>query len=153
MANAVQTSVQHERTGFASARSLSILAALAVDAGLVWLLFFRARYNPPIGEAELFWVRIMVAFAGYAILQQWTLATQTGRGDDFSAAFDKFVAASPLVVAAVLEAYWIGAEFDLSPLLAASCGCGHVVRVCGDRLLRYRHHQSTPQSATVQCRR
>jgi hypothetical protein len=110
MANAVQTSVQHERTGFASARSLSILAALAVDAGLVWLLFFRARYNPPVGEAELFWVRIMVAFAGYAILQQWTLATQTGRGDDFSAAFDKFVAASPLVVAAVLEAYWIGAE-------------------------------------------
>jgi hypothetical protein len=43
-------------------------------------------------------------------LQQWTLANQSGRGDDFSAALDKFFAISPLAVAAVLEAYWIGAE-------------------------------------------
>ena len=35
---------------------------------------------------------------------------QTGRGDDFTAALDKFVAASPIVVAAVIEAYWLGAH-------------------------------------------
>jgi hypothetical protein len=44
------------------------------------------------------------------VLQQWTLANQTGRGDDITAALDKFVAASPIVVAAVIEAYWLGAE-------------------------------------------
>jgi hypothetical protein len=58
----------------------------------------------------MFWVRVLGAFGVYAILQQWTLANQTGRGDDFSAALDKFVAASPIVVAAVAEAYWLGAE-------------------------------------------
>ncbi len=110
MANAVQASVQHERTGHVTARTLSILSALAIDAGLVWLLYFRARYNPPFGEAEMFWVRVIAVFAGYAILQQWTLANQTGRGDDFSAALDKFFAASPIVVAAVMEAYWMGTE-------------------------------------------
>jgi hypothetical protein len=73
-------------------------------------LYFRAKYNPPVGEAELFWVRVIAAFGAYAVLQQWTLANQTGRGDDFSAALDKFVAASPIVVAAVIEAYWLGAE-------------------------------------------
>jgi hypothetical protein len=46
----------------------------------------------------------------YTVLQQWTLAYQTGRGDDFTAALDKFVAASPIVVAAVIEAYWLGAH-------------------------------------------
>ena len=102
--------VEVVRDGHWSARTLSILAALFVDAGLLWLLFFRAKYNPPVGEAELFWVRAIVAFGGYAVLQQWTLASQTGRGDDFSAALDKFVAASPIVVAAVIEAYWLGAE-------------------------------------------
>jgi hypothetical protein len=108
MADAVQTRVEPERGHF-SARGISILAALAVDAGLVWLLYFRANYNPPLGEAEMFWVRALAAFGVYAVLQQWTLASQTGRGDDFSAALDKFIAASPIVVAAVLEAYWIGA--------------------------------------------
>jgi hypothetical protein len=93
-----------------SARTISILAALAVDAGLVWLLYFRAKYNPPVGEAEMFWLRALAGFGAYTILQQWTLASQTGHGDDFSAALDKFVAASPIVVAAVIEAYWLGAE-------------------------------------------
>lgn len=93
-----------------TSRTISILAALAVDAGLVWLLYFRTGYNPPVGEAEMFWVRAIAAFGVYAVLQQWTLANQTGRGDDFSAALDKFVAASPVVVAAVFEAYWIGAQ-------------------------------------------
>jgi len=98
------------RTSQATARALSILAALAVDAGLVWLLYLRAKFNPPFGDAEMFWVRIVAGFGAYAVLQQWTLANQTGRGDDLSAAFDKFVAASPLVVAAVIEAYWLGAQ-------------------------------------------
>ena len=102
--------VEVVRDGHWSARGISILAALALDAALVWLLYFRAKYNPPVGEAEMFWVRVVAAFGVYAILQQWTLATQTGRGDDFSAAMDKFVAASPIVVAAVIEAYWLGAE-------------------------------------------
>jgi hypothetical protein len=109
MADAVQTRVGPERAGHVTARTLSILAALVVDAGLVWLLYFNASYNPPLGEAEMFWVRAVAAFGVYAVMQQWTLANQTGRGDDFSAALDKFVAASPIVVAAVLEAYWIGA--------------------------------------------
>jgi hypothetical protein len=93
-----------------SSRSISILAALAVDVGLIWLLYVRANYAPPVGEAEMFWVRVVAAFGVYTVLQQWTLANQTGRGDDFSAALDKFVAASPIVVAAVIEAYWLGAE-------------------------------------------
>ena len=97
--------VQVHQDGHWSSRSISIFAALAVDAGLVWLLFFRAKFNPPLGEAEFFWVRVVAAFGFYAVLQQWTLANQTGRGDDFTAALDKFVAASPIVVAAVIEAY------------------------------------------------
>ena len=102
--------VQVHQDGHWSSRTISILAALAVDVGLVWLLFFRAKYNPPLGEAELFWVRVIAAFGTYAVLQQWTLANQTGRGDDITSALDKFVAASPIVVAAVIEAYWLGAE-------------------------------------------
>jgi len=108
MATAEQLAIERDRHW--SSRTISILAALAVDVGLVWLLFFRAKYNPPVGEAEMFWVRVIEAFGAYAVLQQWTLANQTGRGDDFSAALDKFVAASPIVVAAVIEAYWLGAE-------------------------------------------
>ncbi len=153
MANVAQTHVERERSGQATARTLSILAALAVDVGLVWLLFFRAKYNPPVGEAEMFWVRVLAAFGAYAVFQQWTLANQTGRGDDFSAALDKFVAASPIVVAAVLEAYWIGAEFDCGPVLATPCGRGVVVCVRPDGLLCNRHHQSAPQGTPVQCRR
>jgi hypothetical protein len=109
MANTIDRSAV-ERDGHWSSRSLSILAALAVDVGLVWLLFFRANFNPPLGEAEMFWVRVLAAFGAYTVLQQWTLANQTGRGDDFTAALDKFVAASPLAAAAVIEAYWLGAE-------------------------------------------
>src|SRR5262249_3691775 len=95
---------------FVTQRPIGIRARVAVDAGFVWLLFFRATYNPPVGEAEMFWVRVTAAFGAYAVLQQWTLANQTGRGDDFTAALDKFIAASPIVVAAVIEAYWLGAE-------------------------------------------
>jgi hypothetical protein len=47
--------VEVVRDGHWSARSISILAALALNAGLIWLLYFQAKYNPPVGEAELFW--------------------------------------------------------------------------------------------------
>ena len=101
--------VEVERDRRWTSRTISILAALAVDVGLVWLLYVRADYDPPVGAAEMFWVRVLAAFSAYTVLQQWTLANQTGRGDDLSAALDKFVAASPIVVAAVVEAYWLGA--------------------------------------------
>ena len=110
MADVAQPTLARERAPHVTARTLSIFAALAVDAGLVWLLYFRVKYNAPIGEAEMFWVRVLAGFGAYAVLQQWTLANQTGRGDDFTAALDKFIAASPIVVAAVIEAYWLGAE-------------------------------------------
>jgi hypothetical protein len=61
--------VQVVRDGQWSARTISILAALAVDAGLIWLLLVRARYNPPVGEAEMFWVWNTAAFGAYAVLQ------------------------------------------------------------------------------------
>ena len=93
-----------------TARTISILAALAVDAALIWLLYLNAGYNPPLGDAETFWLSVLGVFGVYSILQQWTLATQTGRGDDVSAALDKVFAISPLAVAAVLEAYWAGAQ-------------------------------------------
>jgi hypothetical protein len=143
--------VQVHQDGHWSSRSISILAALAVDAGLVWLLFFRAKYNPPLGEAELFWVRVIAAFGFYAVLQQWTLANQTGRGDDITAALDKFVAASPIVVAAVIEAYWIGAEGA-----AALSWRHHAVAALWSafaitNFLCNRHHEPAAQSASVQC--
>lgn len=97
------------RTSQATARALSILAALAVSAGLVWLLYLRANFNPPFGDAEMFWVRIVAGFGAYAVLQQWTLANQSGRGDDVLAWLDKAAALSPLLVAVALEAYWIAA--------------------------------------------
>jgi hypothetical protein len=96
------------RTNQATARALSIFAALAVDAGLAWLLYVRAKFNPPFGDAEMFWVRIVAGFGAYAVLQQWTLANQTGRGDDIAASIDKAAALSPLLLAAALEAYWMG---------------------------------------------
>jgi hypothetical protein len=68
MATTVERVAVHQ-DGHWSSRSISILAALAVDAGLVWLLFLRAKYNPPVGEAELFWVRVIGAFGFYAVLQ------------------------------------------------------------------------------------
>jgi hypothetical protein len=116
MVDVAQMPKDSARTGHITARTLSILAALMADAGLVWLLYYRAKYNPPFGDAEMFWVRIVAGFGAYAVLQQWTLANQTGRGDDFFAAFDKFTAASPLLVAAFLEAYWVsaGSWADLS---------------------------------------
>jgi len=110
MAAVERTHAEEGRGSYLTSRSISILAALAVDGGLVWLLLLRANFNPPVGEAEMFWVRVLAAYGAYTVLQQWTLANMSGRGDDISAALDKFVAASPLVIVFVIEAYWLGAE-------------------------------------------
>lgn len=110
MAEIVERARSHRSNNHFTARTLSIFAALALDAALVYLMYFRAKYNPPSGEAEYFWLTALTGFVFYAVLQQWTLASQTGRGDDFSAALDKFFAISPVGVVGVLEAYWAGAE-------------------------------------------
>jgi hypothetical protein len=96
------------RPNQATTRALSIVAACAVDAGLLWLLYLRAHHNPPFADPEMFWVRIVAGLGAYAVLQHWTLANQSGRGDGLIAALDKGAALSPLVTVAALEAYWIG---------------------------------------------
>lgn len=93
-----------------TARYISITSALCVDAGLVWLYLACPDYRPDPFETERFWVWLIASFGTYAVLQQWSLASQTSRGDDLWAAVDKFVSASPLIVVAVLEAYWLGAR-------------------------------------------
>ena len=102
------------RANHVTARVLSVLAALAVDAGLAWLFYVRAHYDPPFGDAEMFWVRILAGFGAYAVLQHWTLANQSGRGDTVWAAIDKAAAISPLLVVASLEVYWLSVGVELS---------------------------------------
>jgi hypothetical protein len=102
------------RANHVTARLLSVLAALAVDVGVWWLFYERAHYDPPFGDAETFWVRILAGFGAYAVLQHWTLANQSGRGDTVWAAIDKLAALSPLLVVAGLEAYWLSVGVELS---------------------------------------
>jgi hypothetical protein len=94
----------------ASGRAISMLTAFAGGIGLFWLLFIRAKWDPPAGEAEFFWMRVFIAFSVNAGIQQWTLATETGRGTELYASIDKFFALIPLIVFATLEAYWAGVE-------------------------------------------
>jgi hypothetical protein len=96
----------HARRGFSS-RSFSIALAILADATLV-LLLFRKNWITPPGDAEPFWVEQFVAFAVYSSLQLWTLAYQTGRGDELAATIDKVFAASPAIVTALIQMYWIG---------------------------------------------
>jgi hypothetical protein len=96
----------HARHGFSS-RSFSIMLAVLADASLV-LLLFRKNWITPPGDAEAFWVEQFVAFAAYSTLQLWTLAYQTGRGDELAATVDKVFAASPAIVTALSQMYWVG---------------------------------------------
>jgi hypothetical protein len=96
-----------------SSRSLSIVLALLADASLI-LLLFRKNWHAPATDVEPFWVEQFVAFAIYASLQQWTLAYQTGRGDELAATVDKVFAASPAMVTALIEMYWIGHDASAS---------------------------------------
>jgi hypothetical protein len=89
-------------------RSFSIILAVIADIALVWLLFYQQNWNPSEGDIEHFWVEQFIAFAAYNVLQLWTLARQTGRGDELAATVDKIFAASPAIVAALIEMYWVG---------------------------------------------
>ncbi len=91
-----------------TARGISIVLALAMDATLIWLLYFRQSWNPAVGEAEWFWVRVFVFGGLYVILQQYTQSLQTGGADNAAASIDKLLAASPVVVWLGLELYWLG---------------------------------------------
>jgi hypothetical protein len=90
-----------------SSRTVSIALAVIADVGLV-LLLFRRNWITSTADIEPFWVKQFVAFAIYSALQLWTLAYQTGRGDEFAATIDKVFAASPAIVTALVQMYWIG---------------------------------------------
>jgi hypothetical protein len=90
-----------------SSRAFSIILAIVADAGLVLLLFEHHRTFSP-ADIEPFWVRQFIAFGIYSALQLWTLAYQTGRGDELAATIDKVFAASPAIVTALVQMYWIG---------------------------------------------
>lgn len=96
-----------------SSRTFSIVLAILADASLV-LLLFRKNWIAPPADIEPFWVEQFVTFAIYASLQQWTLAYQTGRGDELAATIDKVFAASPAIVTALIEMYWIGHDAGVS---------------------------------------
>ena len=90
-----------------SSRAVSIVLAVIADAGLVLLLSKHDWVSSPY-DVEPFWVKQFIAFAIYSSLQLWTLAYQTGRGDEFAATIDKVFAASPTIVTALVQMYWIG---------------------------------------------
>jgi len=96
----------HARHGVSS-RALSIALAIVADAGLVVLLS-QHNWISSTDDIEPFWVKQFIAFAIYSALQLWTLAYQTGRGDEFAATIDKVFAASPAIVTALVQMYWIG---------------------------------------------
>jgi hypothetical protein len=96
-----------------SSRTFSIILAILADASLV-LLLFRKNWIAPAADIEPFWVEQFVAFAIYCALQQWTLAYQTGRGDELAATIDKIFAASPAIVTALIQMYWIGHDASAS---------------------------------------
>ena len=93
------------RPGLTS-RSISIILAFLANANLIFLLF-RKNWNGAT-DIEPFWLQQFVAFAIYGSLQQWTLAYQAGRGDEFAATIDKIFAASPAIVTALIQVYWMG---------------------------------------------
>jgi hypothetical protein len=90
-----------------SSRAVSILLAILADTCLAFLLF-QQNWISSTEEIEPFWVRQFIAFALYSAIQLWTLAYQTGRGDEFAATIDKVFAASPAIVTALVQMYWIG---------------------------------------------
>jgi hypothetical protein len=101
------------RHGLFSSRSFSILLALLASANLIVLLFRRNWFAPP-PDIEPFWVQQFVGLAIYSALQLWTLAYHTGRGDELAATVDKVFAASPAIVTALIQMYWIGHDSSAS---------------------------------------
>jgi hypothetical protein len=114
-AQPVETSQKTSRRFLAhgfSSRSFSIVLAVLADASLVLLLF--RRHWVAGTDIEPFWVEQFVAFAIYSALQLWTLAYQTGRGDELAATVDKVFAASPAIVTALIQMYWVGHDASAS---------------------------------------
>ena len=98
----------HQPKRRSSSRALSIILALVADAFLIWLLFVKHNEVVPAGNPDNFWAYVFVGFVAYSVIQLWTLAYQTGRGDELAATVDKLTAASPAMVAALIEVYWAG---------------------------------------------
>ncbi len=90
-----------------SSRSFSIVLSLLADANLI-LLLFKKNWIAPAADIEPFWVEQFTVFAIYAALQLWTLAYQTGRGEELAATVDKIFAASPAIVTGLIQMYWLG---------------------------------------------
>ena len=99
-----------------TARGWSIALAIAADLSMLWLLYARQGWNPPVGDVEWFWVRTFVFGALYAILQQWTQSLQTGGADNMQASLDKLLAASPAAVIIGIELYWLGHDGTVNAL-------------------------------------
>jgi len=99
-----------------TARMISIWSAVVLDLGLIWFMWARAEWVPEPGtDIESFWVRTLIlGFAPYVIIQQWTLSLTTARDSDAVATLDKFLALSPLIVVVGLELYWLGRGGELS---------------------------------------
>jgi len=94
------------RHGFSS-RSFSIVLSLVADANLI-LLLLKKNWIAPDTDIEPFWVEQFIVFALYGALQLWTLAYQTGRGDELAATVDKIFAASPAILTGLIQMYWLG---------------------------------------------
>jgi len=91
-----------------SARGISILAALIAALGLAWFFGPQHAYNPPVGGAEIFFVQLLVSFALYASIQQWTLPRMSAH--ELAATADLIISLAPLGVAIGFEIYWLGAD-------------------------------------------
>ncbi len=98
-----------------TAKGISIASALAADAGLFWLFYFRHDFNPGTAT-EWFWMRVFVAFAIYAIIQQNSLAMETARTDDISMSLDLFLALTPILVIGGCELWWGASEKSIFAL-------------------------------------
>lgn len=103
----------HAKHGISS-RAFSIILAVIADVGLA-LLLLRQNWISSAGDIEPFWVKQFIGFAIYSALQLWTLAYQTGRGDELAATIDKVFAASPAIVTALIQMYWIGHDSAGAP--------------------------------------
>ena len=108
----------HNPIAETNARKTSIWAAAAIDIYLIVLFGPLHNYAPDNQFwAEIFWVVFVALFTVYAILQQWTLAKQTGTGQETIAGWDKLFAISPVGVLVISETVWIVSSVALLEML------------------------------------
>jgi hypothetical protein len=91
-----------EKSTFRSGRAASIIAGLTASVWLVFLMLNWKHQHEALNES--FWGINLFAIALYSTVQQWTLATETGRGGAIAATVDKFVALMP---GATLVITWV----------------------------------------------